>query len=80
MRINKEMLGKRILYKLHRLFIREGIIEEISPNGEYVKINSEWYSIFDIDVLDVLESKTKLVSPNEKYKIGKNKEKKTKLI
>jgi len=57
MRINKEMLGKRILYKLHRLFIREGIVKEISPNGEYVKINSEWYSIFDIDVLDILESK-----------------------
>ena len=71
MRVNKEMLGKRILYK-YRYFssnIKEGVVEEISPNGEYVKIGGAWYNLFDIEVLDILESKTKLVSPNEKYKI-----------
>jgi len=69
MRIDEKLLGKRILYR--RLFstIEEGVVEEISPNGEYVKINGEWYKVNEIVVLDVLRSKNKLVSPNEKYKV-----------
>jgi len=59
MRVNKEMLGKRILYRCRFYSILEGIVKEISPNGEYVKIGGVWYDISDIEVLDVLESKIK---------------------
>ena len=53
MRIDEKLLGKRILYR--RLFstIEEGVVEEISPNGEYVKINGEWYKVNEIVVLDL---------------------------
>lgn len=70
MKIDEKLLGKRILYRLYySTTIIEGVVEEISPNGEYVKIDGRWYCVSDIKVLDVLESKSKLVSPNEKYKI-----------
>jgi len=68
--IDENLLGKRILYRLYySTTIIEGIVEEISPNGEYVKIDGRWYCVGDIRLLDVLENKTNLVSPNEKYKV-----------
>jgi len=58
MKIDRKMLGKRILYRLYG-FIREGVVKEISPNGEYVKIKNkyyeEWYHVSDIWVLDILD-------------------------
>jgi len=68
MKINEELLGKRILYKTYFHTIQEGVIQEISPNGEYVKISGRWYNVKDVDVLDVLESKYTIPS---RWRIGK---------
>lgn len=44
MEINEYEIGERILF---RVFgedeLRDGIIEEFSPSGEYVKIDGRWY-------------------------------------
>jgi len=56
MRASREMIGKRIIYSLRSAsFIYEGVVQEISPNENYVKINKEWFRISDIKVLDVLD-------------------------
>ena len=62
---DKIEVGKRILYRGYYYTIQEGVIQEISPNGKYVKIGGVWYKVGNISILDILESKTKLVSPNE---------------
>ena len=52
----EKLRDKRILYKTYySTIVEEGVIEEISSNSKYVKINDKWYKIDDIRVLDVLE-------------------------
>jgi len=57
MKIDKTMLGKRILWK--KLWswrdINDGRVIEISPSGEYVKIDEVWHSIREVNVIEELE-------------------------
>jgi len=62
----KELVGKKILFikkysLLYKGTILEGVVEEVSPSGKYVKIRTtvfpyttEWYETEDIKVLEVL--------------------------
>ena len=53
--INKDLIGKRVLYKLHLFdILREGVIKEISPSGDYIKINDGWYESDVIRIVEVL--------------------------
>ncbi len=68
MKPNKEMVGHRVLYRYvgKTMFItdnriEEAKIEEISPDGKYVKIaplygQGVWYSVGEIEILSVLEN------------------------
>ena len=67
MEITKALIGKRILYRLKDEYpfllgdnegIREGVITEISPDGNYVKIityvpfrKEAWYEVNRIELL-----------------------------
>ncbi len=70
MKPNKEMVGHRVLFQYvgKMMFIttgnpiEEAKIEEITPDGRYVKIaplhgqgNGIWYPVGDIEILSVLE-------------------------
>jgi len=61
-------VGKRVLYHVNNgdATIREGIIEQVSPNGELFKIGGQWYSTqtnlgtrapANADILDQLSGK-----------------------
>ena len=54
--ISKEMIDKRILYKLERHgAIAEDWVKEITPEGNYVKIGRTWYRIYKSIVVSILE-------------------------
>lgn len=60
MEINESIVGKKVLYEVFPfIIIKEGIIEEISPSKEYVKIDGKWFKEKDLLILEVLESKKK---------------------
>lgn len=62
-KVDKNLVGKRVLYRKRVLWtdIEEGNIQEISPSGTYVKIDTpegeRWCEIETIEVLEILELK-----------------------
>jgi hypothetical protein len=54
--ITKQHIGKRILYKKVSVFenVEEGIIQEMSPTGEWFKINNTWHKTIEYDLIEVL--------------------------
>ncbi len=68
-KVNKDMVGCRVLYRLKSdmdSFLSgnawEGIIQEISPDGLYVKIyhiipfgGERWHTVDDVEIISVLE-------------------------
>ena len=57
MNVDKSMIGKRVLYYPTVLGdIQEGIVEELSPSGKFVKVSGKWYVCIRVDMLEVLDS------------------------
>ena len=56
MEISKELVGKRVLYRIYPyLDIKEGVIKEISPSGNYIKIGGVWYPTIGLTIIEELE-------------------------
>lgn len=57
----KEHVGKRVLYRCKSKrfpftwYLREGVVQEITPYGHYVKIDGKWYDDLEIELVEVLE-------------------------
>ena len=81
MKINKDMVGCRVLYTLNEDMMnypfsgepREGIIQELSPDGNYAKIlhiipysGEEWHMVGDVEIISILERPGEEVK-KEKY-------------
>lgn len=48
----KDLIGCKILYSAG-YFVKEiGTVQQVSPNGRYVMINSNWWTIYDVEILD----------------------------
>ena len=44
MKITPELIGKRVLFRdFPFIDVKEGIIREISPSRNYIKIDNSWY-------------------------------------
>ena len=52
--INKDLIGKRVLYRYAFGALEEGVVKEVSPSGEYIKINDFWYESDVIRIVEVL--------------------------
>ncbi len=65
MEIEKDMVRYRVLYELKDEVypnIREGVIREVSPDGEYVRFSrlypkrgEVWYRVDNVEILSILE-------------------------
>ena len=78
----KKLVGKRILFTFDdeaHLFdeeIREGIIKDVSPDGQYVRLyiflpkkerGEEWYEARKVIILSILGDKEKTQNMKEEY-------------
>jgi len=50
----KDCVGKRILYTYGWLSVFEGVMQEISPSEDYVKIDNTWYRSYQIEIKEIL--------------------------
>ena len=52
----EKYVGKRILWCLtFSGAVHEGILQEISPSGRYIKIDDKWYRRIEVNILECLE-------------------------
>jgi hypothetical protein len=61
----KELIDKKILfihYPVSKFNVLEGKVKEYSPSDNFIKINTDWYLIENIRILEVF--------PEEKKQLG----------
>jgi hypothetical protein len=58
-RVNRNMAGRRILYRPNQWSdtVIEATVDEVSANGEYVKLSGMWRQAEGLIVVDVLPHK-----------------------
>ena len=76
--VTKALVGKRILFQkrvsicgARNSMLQEGVVEDVAPSGSYIEIDSDggganWYSVVEIDVLEVLGDYERLDVPAHK--------------
>lgn len=56
----EDLVGKKVLFsRRFSRVIQEGRVNKISSTGAYIKINDDWFSNWEIEILDVLEEEAK---------------------
>lgn len=56
MKIERKHIGARVIIRLlYSSLVHEDTIDEISPNGVYVKLSGSWKKMDDYDIEDILD-------------------------
>lgn len=53
--IDETLVNKRVLFTQGYGNLREGVVDELSPSGKYISINSQWYGVETLTIIEILK-------------------------
>jgi hypothetical protein len=60
----KDIIDRKILFinwTVNKNAILEGVVKELSPSNNFVKINNDWYLIENLRILELFEEDKKSI-------------------